>query len=328
MPIYERPSPKADAARIGRATPLRDGDACPDGPSLGSQSLAGLRDPAVQAMFQVLIDVTMPLCSGVHASTDAWMRSASKTVLDAYGSLTRNRSGPVGAWVALMGVVPGEGSGASARFGGGRGMPRAVTGVATSGYQGYSQEQVEDIAAGAATDAETWQAWVGASSRGLVDADRGLLITEPSSTDERVRVTTPLGRFVRGIQPLLRSDASRVLVWQVDGRAGVWLPSAADVAAGELMGMALAKGFDLGVIVPERRRADLKAKLSPSQAPILPLLAQGLNQRQIGERIGRSLHTVHDHVKGIYAALGIKSRYELYVLWNGGDVSQAAGMED
>jgi DNA-binding NarL/FixJ family response regulator len=55
------------------------------------------------------------------------------------------------------------------------------------------------------------------------------------------------------------------------------------------------------------------------------LLAKGLSQRQISQRVSRSLHTVHDHVKGIYAALGIKSRYQLYVLWNGGDPSVVDG---
>jgi len=162
-----------------------------------------------------------------------------------------------------------------------------------------------------------------------------LMVTEPTGSDEAARVTTPLGRFVRAAQGLpwgspagAQTFGGRGLVWQVDGRAGVWVPGAAEVDAAELMNAALLRAFELGVVRPEGLRAALMARLSRSQAPIVPLLAQGLNQRQIGERIGRSLHTVHDHVKGIYSALGVKSRHELNVLWNGGDVSKAGNAED
>jgi DNA-binding CsgD family transcriptional regulator len=76
-----------------------------------------------------------------------------------------------------------------------------------------------------------------------------------------------------------------------------------------------------------QHRTELLLRLAPTQRPVLPLLAEGLSQRQIAERLGRSLHTVHDHVKGAYASLGISARHQLFVLWNGGNLSDLGDIE-
>jgi DNA-binding CsgD family transcriptional regulator len=52
-----------------------------------------------------------------------------------------------------------------------------------------------------------------------------------------------------------------------------------------------------------------------------------MSQRQIADRLGRSLHTVHDHVKGAYASLGISARHQLFFLWNGGNLSEIGDIE-
>jgi DNA-binding CsgD family transcriptional regulator len=270
-----------------------------------------------------------PITLVQSGDVNAWARAAGSALVEFFGHLTPHRPGPIGAWVALVGPhgPAGHSSALASTSTGGFASARRVTNLAVVGYQGLSPEQAEDVALRAATDAATWQAWAEHCGYALGGGREPLFITQPSGNDELVRATMPLGQFLRGVQPA-GPDLSRLLVWQVDGRAGVWTPGPSELAAAELIAVALSKGFELGVIAHERRREGLTARLSPSQAPILPLLAQGLNQRQIGERIGRSLHTVHDHVKSIYATLGIKSRYELFVLWHGGDPSSVAGIED
>lgn len=51
--------------------------------------------------------------------------------------------------------------------------------------------------------------------------------------------------------------------------------------------------------------------LSRTQSVMVPMLMAGLTEQEIAERMHRSRHTVHDHVKRIYAALGVHSRVEL-----------------
>lgn len=60
-----------------------------------------------------------------------------------------------------------------------------------------------------------------------------------------------------------------------------------------------------------RRDADLEGMLSPlskREAEILELLYQGLNFMQIAENLFISPHTVHAHIKKIYAKLHVNSR--------------------
>lgn len=51
--------------------------------------------------------------------------------------------------------------------------------------------------------------------------------------------------------------------------------------------------------------------LGPRQRELLPMLMSGLSEQEIGDRIFRSRHTIHDHAKRIYTQLGVRSRVEL-----------------
>ncbi len=51
--------------------------------------------------------------------------------------------------------------------------------------------------------------------------------------------------------------------------------------------------------------------LSRAQLTVLVHMLNGLSEAEIGERIGRSKHTVHDHVKRLYETLDVSSRVEL-----------------
>lgn len=64
------------------------------------------------------------------------------------------------------------------------------------------------------------------------------------------------------------------------------------------------------------QRPDLVRKVTTAQRRVLELLLEGLSEPQIAQRIGRSKHTVHDHTKGIYSALGVNTRVGLVLLFS------------
>jgi len=61
--------------------------------------------------------------------------------------------------------------------------------------------------------------------------------------------------------------------------------------------------------------AALLARLSRTEREILQPLLDGQTERQIGQAIHRSPHTVHVHVKNIYRKLGVNSRRQLQSLF-------------
>jgi DNA-binding CsgD family transcriptional regulator len=53
------------------------------------------------------------------------------------------------------------------------------------------------------------------------------------------------------------------------------------------------------------------SRLSPRQNQTLAAVLDGLSEKQIASRLGRSHNTVHTHMRGIYRAFGVNSRAEL-----------------
>jgi DNA-binding CsgD family transcriptional regulator len=51
--------------------------------------------------------------------------------------------------------------------------------------------------------------------------------------------------------------------------------------------------------------------LSESELRVVPLVAEGLTNRAIAERLFLSVHTVNTHLRHVFAKLGINSRVEL-----------------
>lgn len=50
--------------------------------------------------------------------------------------------------------------------------------------------------------------------------------------------------------------------------------------------------------------------LSKRETAVLDLLAEGLGNKEIADRLGLSIETVRDYLKHIYAKLGVGSRTE------------------
>ncbi|MFT4264287.1 MAG: response regulator transcription factor [Nocardioides sp.] len=63
-----------------------------------------------------------------------------------------------------------------------------------------------------------------------------------------------------------------------------------------------------------RRTLDLMADLTPQQSKILFLIAEGLTNRQIAERLYLAEKTVKNHVTGLLARLGVQHRTQAAVL--------------
>jgi DNA-binding NarL/FixJ family response regulator len=78
-------------------------------------------------------------------------------------------------------------------------------------------------------------------------------------------------------------------------------------------------GQHVGPAVEERlsRRPSIRAagpahdRLSPREYEVMCLIAQGLSIREIGERLGRSIKTIHTHRYRILEKLGLRSNSDL-----------------
>jgi len=55
----------------------------------------------------------------------------------------------------------------------------------------------------------------------------------------------------------------------------------------------------------------LRDELSPRLREILAMLMRGVDEKRIAYDLGRSRHTIHNHVRILYRRLGVKSRAEL-----------------
>lgn len=65
------------------------------------------------------------------------------------------------------------------------------------------------------------------------------------------------------------------------------------------------------------RRLALLQRLAEAPRRVVKLLAEGFSEREIAVKINKSPHTVHDHVKTIYAVIGATKRADLIRYWHG-----------
>jgi len=76
-----------------------------------------------------------------------------------------------------------------------------------------------------------------------------------------------------------------------------------------------------GVVAPspvDGQCADtLYGRLSDTEKQVFECLRAGMTEREVGDELGRSRHTVHVHVKSIYRKLGVYSRRELIQKFTG-----------
>ncbi|MBL8764713.1 MAG: response regulator transcription factor [Phycisphaerae bacterium] len=146
------------------------------------------------------------------------------------------------------------------------------------------------------------------------------------SSYARFRDRHGLGGFVRLRQEQGFERSQLTLTMQVDWPVSAASADGPDADLTHRLGLlATIMGYALlhGVLEHEARRAGIMGRLSAAQRQVLPHVLEGLSEREVAAKLRRSPHTVHDHVKAIYAALGIASRHQLRDLWNG--MSSPAG---
>lgn len=66
-----------------------------------------------------------------------------------------------------------------------------------------------------------------------------------------------------------------------------------------------------GIVSPETPFPPKKAELSPRLQDVLSLLQEGKPRKEVAERLGISLHTVHGYARDLYRRLGVHSQAEL-----------------
>jgi DNA-binding CsgD family transcriptional regulator len=64
-----------------------------------------------------------------------------------------------------------------------------------------------------------------------------------------------------------------------------------------------------------RRAVEQVPRLTPRQRQVLSGLAGGESEKEVAARLGISAHTLHDHVKAVHRAYGVRSRGELLARW-------------
>jgi DNA-binding CsgD family transcriptional regulator len=129
----------------------------------------------------------------------------------------------------------------------------------------------------------------------------------------------PLGlhEFARAVVPLQELDEPRTLLLQIDllqagAEAGDW-----EVGLVGGVAPAIVRAYHRRFVALREHREEIKRRLTPAQRKIVPLLVEGLSESQVAARVGRSAHTIHDHTKTIYHALGVSNRLQLRDLWFG-----------
>lgn len=124
------------------------------------------------------------------------------------------------------------------------------------------------------------------------------------------------GRLIR-LVPGIRSPWA--LVVQADATPGDGWNETEALAGLLTFGHVLPAAFQRSIGRTVARRERLLTPLSEAQRAMVPLLVAGMTERDVGQRLGRSYHTVHDYVKTIYGLLNVSSRLDLARLWHGLD---------
>lgn len=123
--------------------------------------------------------------------------------------------------------------------------------------------------------------------------------------------------FARYVVELDNQSPRRWLVVEAQGLDAGWSADTEVLRVLGALSLGISRAYEHRFLWLERLHASMIECISPAGRVVLPLLAEGLSEAEIGKRIHRSTHTVHDHVKQIYRTFGVSSRLELRDLWMG-----------
>lgn len=146
------------------------------------------------------------------------------------------------------------------------------------------------------------------------------LLADPdwmSSTLCRFRATIGLHDFLQALFPFRAVGGFRLLVLQIDAVEPDLPPEEQTFDTFQAVAPHIFRGFYRAFVGLALLRDRLLGMVTPAQRLIVPLLAEGMSESEIADRLERSRHTIHDHTKAIYKAWGINSRFELRDIWHG-----------
>jgi DNA-binding CsgD family transcriptional regulator len=293
------------AMNLGRALQAGHAESMSTAGAAGHASAPGASSPANAPVSaaSALGDCIAGLALSGHDQPEPWLAAAAES-LRRFITTVHPGAGAPGLGVSAVLLGPG----------GHDGLLRAQA-AATAGLSGPERGAAE-LLAGAIT---------GEPSRHAAFLQPGCWARRQAIVDDAwathagraQRLGIGLDEFARGTVGVNGPDQPAVLVFQVEHRVGEPWPEVVAVDALRLMTPLLRRVYDATVGRLGLHRAAVLARVSIAQRPIIHLLAEGLTEKQIASRIHRSQHTVHDHVKTIYASLAISTRHELMELWNG-----------
>lgn len=157
---------------------------------------------------------------------------------------------------------------------------------------------------------------------GLPDLERVVAKVAPapvvvfSMVDSPDEMRSVLGCGVRAYVPKSTDDGLFVNILRLVMAGGTYVPPVLGMT-GEAVG---AGRPALVSLAPERSAGGLARRPAPfdqltrRQLEVLDLMAQGLSNQDIGDRLGLNLSTVKTHVTGVLKALGVESRTQAVLL--------------
>jgi DNA-binding NarL/FixJ family response regulator len=274
---------------------------------------------------------------------DAWLgradeaRAAATRLIDETGSLGMDKAVPRGLSVlGLLALSEGDAEG-GARDLAEAARRREEMGVRHPGAEPELADAVEALAVAGELDAATdlmgrlqrraeavdspWPLAAATRARGALLLARGdgaeaaTLLHEAATHFDRLgfRPDAERARLLEGraiLRDGRRSQAAEVLATARDGFAAIGAPLWEARAVEELERVS-----------PGRASGDL----TPTEGRIAALVAEGLKNREIAERLFLSVATVEAHLTRIYRKLGIRSRSDLTRLVVDDEISFPAG---
>lgn len=235
-------------------------------------------------------------------SRDAWTQSAAEDLLDLV-------AGGASAMVLVGEWSRGDGAWRTISLGlAGQYPPGAVRALQDQASRGWPDDDFSRTLAHAS------ERGVGVCGRREEMMDDGAWARSAYAAFRR---SIGLYDLARAVMSTDEGGHARQIVLQIDGLSETWRAPRESVAALACVTQAMLDSYRRVFVEPAAARRRVLDSLSPTQQTIVPMLAEGMTEAKIAERIHRSAHTVHDHTRAIYRALGVRSRLELRDLWLG-----------
>ena len=91
-----------------------------------------------------------------------------------------------------------------------------------------------------------------------------------------------------------------------------------ELSATAVVDVTIDRANDPALILVQPRRSDVFSVLSPRELEVAELVAAGLRNGEIAQRLYISLATVKDHVHRILSKTGLDGRAQVAAAWRGG----------